>query len=230
MDGDLSQKIGIAVFSALFGWLIAQITAIYRVWRERRKIVNLLHEELSDIQREVERVAYYHASNLSFFDKKGRVNKYGAIEISNPIYTGYYKDALLALNQDQRISFQAIHKLIEDQNNIVNRLHEQHELLQYNCKEEQSNPSILKVINNLSNEGLSSCLIISWHIEFHLKNRENPKLNIVDNKKNYLQFEKEISKKKEIIVSLGINTLEQRFEEIYRESYLGTNSSGNVRA
>ena len=115
MTEDLYQKVILIIFSTSLGWLIAQLTNILKVSNERKKIIKLLNEELSDIKKEVERILSYYARNLQLYGGN-KIGQYTMTGISNPIYTNYYKDALLKLNQNQRISFQMIHNLVHAQN------------------------------------------------------------------------------------------------------------------
>lgn len=51
MTEDLYQKVILIIFSTSLGWLIAQLTNILKVSNERKKIIKLLNEELSDIKK-----------------------------------------------------------------------------------------------------------------------------------------------------------------------------------
>src|SRR3546814_206622 len=179
MTADDSLKIIIGLVAVIVGWALSQATTTVRSWFQRRKVAKLLLEELKDIDRETLRLLYFHARNLQLHGAQG-VGDYAAVGISNPIFTNYYKDVLLDLNQNQRISYQLVHKLVDSQNTMLNEL-------QVACadtrKEHRANGLSKEFLRgaeqlgDLSKNGYSNCAIIKWHIDFHLKNQRNPDLS-----------------------------------------------------
>lgn len=222
MTEDLYKKVILIIFSTSLGWLIAQLTNILKVSNERKKIIKLLNEELSDIKKEVERILSYYARNLQLYGGN-KIGQYTMTGISNPIYTNYYKDALLKLNQNQRISFQMIHNLVHAQNENLKKLTIELEVAQDIYKTSGVNKAIKvkgKTIGELSKSGYFNCLVLNWHLEFHLKNQEKPDLSLYSEAhKEHLKFLDTISEKIEKLVESGKNIKAEEFEKNYHEYY-----------
>ncbi|OAM34294.1 hypothetical protein A7Q01_06200 [Eikenella sp. NML96-A-049] len=222
MDKDLLEKIILVVFSTSLGWLISQLTGFAKTYFERKKIIKLLYEELSDIQKEVERILHYHARNLQLYGAN-KIGQYAMIGISNPIYTNYYKDTLLILNQNQRISFQMIHKLVHE---LLNKLSIEHEKAQDMYRRDGITSSIKiqgEEIGELSKAGYFNCLTLNWHINFHLINKIDPDLSLYSKTHaDYLIFLETINEKIEELIASGKNIKTEDFEKIYHEYYFSS--------
>ena len=190
MTEDLYQKVILIIFSTSLGWLIAQLTNILKVSNERKKIIKLLNEELLDIKKEVERILSYYARNL---------------------------------HQNQRISFQMIHNLVHAQNENLKKLTIELEVAQDIYKTSGANKAIKvkgKTIGELSKSGYFNCLVLNWHLEFHLKNQEKPDLSLYSEAhKEHLKFLDTISEKIEKLVESGKNIKAEEFEKNYHEYY-----------
>ena len=222
MDKDLLEKIILVVFSTSFGWLISQLTGFAKIYFERKKIIKLLYEELLDIQKEVNRILHYHARNLQLYGAN-KIGQYAMIGISNPIYTNYYKDTLLVLNQNQRISFQMIHKLVYAQNELLNKLSIEIEEAQDMYRRDGLTSSIKikgEEIGELSKAGYFNCLTLTWHINFHLINKLDPDLSPYSKThEDYLIFLETINEKIEKLIVSGKNIKAEDFEKNYHEYY-----------
>lgn len=221
MTPDMLQKIGIAVFSAVFGWVIAQLTTTIRTLLHRRKIIKLLHEELKDLDRETTRILYYHARNLQLYGAQG-IGEAGMIGLSNQIYSNYYKDALLSLNQNQRISLQMIHGLVAAQNDILREIDETNSAVRKNHRENGLTEATVKGGENLgelTKHGYSNCAIIKWHIDLHLKRKQSPDLSPnTEDHEIYLKYLESIVKEMQKTIESGKTVPKESFEKIYSEN------------
>ncbi|QIL21072.1 hypothetical protein [Thermomonas sp. HDW16] len=169
----------IALISALTGWALAQFSGLIKNWLHRRKVIKLLKEEIKDIEVEATRLLYFHARNLQ---KHGAyvVGDTAAVSISNPIFKNYYKDAVLGLNQSQRISFQMIHNQVENQNQLLIDYKQLNSALR---KEYEANgPSKefragARRLGAIADHGYGNCKLIIWHVKHHLSNHKSPDLH-----------------------------------------------------
>ena len=220
MSPDVLQKIGIAIFSAVFGWVIAQLTTTIRTVIHRRKLIKLLHEELKDLDREASRLLYYHGRNLQLFGAQG-IGDSGMVGLSNPIFANYYKDALLSLNQNQRISLQMIHGLVASQNEVLVEIDQVNAAARKDFLENGASEKTAKFgqsLGELAKQGYSNCAIIKWHIDFHLKRNPNPDLSPeTADHKMYLKYLDLVSKEIEKTINSGKAVPKEKFEEICPE-------------
>jgi hypothetical protein len=171
-------KVVIGLTSAFAGWLLAQMTSALRTLVQRRKLKRLLLEELKDIRREAERVMNFFWRELQLVGAGG-IGNASAIGISNPIYRNYYKDALLGLNQNQRISFQMIHSLVEGLNGELTELRTFTNAIQ----QEHNQTGLTENVKKLGvawgdkiKAGHHNCAALHWHVRYHLDHPRNPDL------------------------------------------------------
>lgn len=93
----------------------------------------MLLKELADIDVEVGRLLISLSRDLQIYGAKGIENSVGT-GVSNFVFSNYYKDALLYLNQHQRVSYQLIHSLVKNLNegldeirDILTAVHKAHQ-------------------------------------------------------------------------------------------------------
>ena len=221
MDADDIVKLVIGVTSVLLGWTLAQVTDTVRTWRHRRKIIQLLLEELRDLDRETTRLLHYHARNLQLHGAEG-IGQSGVVGLSNPIFSNYYKDALLSLNQNQRISFQMIHGFVASQNEILKEYDSINSSIRKDHRENGLSESTVKGgdhLGELAKHGYSNCAIIKWHIDFHLKDKNDPDLSGGnEDHKAYLKYMESVVKEMNKTVESGKTIPREKFEVIFDES------------
>ncbi|KQY52136.1 hypothetical protein [Lysobacter sp. Root494] len=179
MSGDDLLKVLIGVTSAFVGWILAQFTGAAKTWFQRRKIKKLLLEELRDVLLEIDRLLMFYGRQLQIHGAKGIGNS-SAAGISNPIFKGYYKDALLSLNQQQRISFQMIHALIDQINSGITEfkaitvdIHDEHFA-------NGMSPKIVKAGKAWADKASAEyqhCASLKWQVEYHLAHQARPDLS-----------------------------------------------------
>ena len=156
-------RLAIGLTSAFGGWLLAQMTSLLKTWIQRRKTVAMLYEELNDISKETDRLLIFYSRMLQIHGGDGVTNSGGAIGISSPIYKNYYKDGVLSLNQDQRISFQMIHGLVDHANKIIEEIDKLTNEIQKEFRENGLSEKIAKGGSHwgaLARAGYSNCAII----------------------------------------------------------------------
>jgi hypothetical protein len=162
MGSDGLIKLSIGLSGALAGFFLGQVGVTVRAYFQRLKTLKLLVEELKDIDQEATRLLYFYGRNLQLYGAQG-FGESAAIGISDPIFSSYYKDVLLHLNQSQRISFQMIHGLVGAQNSMLG----QFETLCASIRKEHraNGPSaeFLRSVEELglmTKHGYSNCAII----------------------------------------------------------------------
>lgn len=216
-DDDL-LKLVIGVTSAFAGWLLAQFTNVAKVWLQRRKVKMLLLEELRDLDLEVSRLLLFYSRELQIYGAKG-IDNSSATGISNYIFKNYYKDALLSLNQHQRISFQMIHSLVEQVNAGMLELREitveiQKEHLANGMSQKIAKAG--KVWGEKTKAEYEHCALLKWHIQFHLKNEKNPDLSpYTADHERYLRYVESVKSEVEKIIKTGEKIDREKFEQIY---------------
>jgi len=221
MSADDLLKILIGVVSAFAGWLLAQLTSSLKAWLHRLRIRKLLLEELSDLDVEVQRLLTFYARQLQIHGAMG-VSSETVAGLSNPIFCGYYKDALLSLNQKQRVSFQLIHSLVDLVNaGIVDLRQKASEIYARNAREGM-NDDLAKVCEAWGKAAKAQFLSASglrWQIHFHLANKSGPNLSYNTNAhKEYLRYMQEASDKGASFVANGKTIERRKFDQIYDPS------------
>lgn len=221
MHPEVIEKIGIAVFSAIFGWVIAQLTTTVRTVLFRWRIIKLLHEELKDLNRETTRLLYYHGRNLQLYGAKG-VGQSGVVGLSNPIFANYYKDALLSLNQNQRISLQMIHGLVHSQNEILREIDMANAAVRKDYRDNGLSKFTFEggeSLGELAKHGYSNCAIIKWHIDFHLSRNPHPDLSPeTEGHEMYLKYLDSVVKEMQKTIDSGKDVPKEKLDQIYFEN------------
>lgn len=221
ISNDSLDKLIIASFSALFALVIAQISIALRNYLYTNKIMRLLREELKDLEVETTRILYSYARALQLYALNG-IEPSAVVGLSNPIYTSYYKDALLALRQKQRISLQLIHGLVAVHNKTLERYQDRNEEVIKDFRDNGLTDKTSKAAEELITmvkHGYSNCAIIKWHIRHHL-NHKNPDLSVgTEHHKEYLKFMESVSEEIERTISSGSLIPREKFEKVYSEEW-----------
>jgi hypothetical protein len=105
------NRLLIPIVLIFVGWCLAQFTGISKEYLYRHKIKKGLIAELKEIKSELERIILIYSRQLQIHALKG-IDNCSPIHLSNHIFKNYYKDVVLLLNMEQRISFQLIHSYI----------------------------------------------------------------------------------------------------------------------
>ncbi len=218
MGSDGLIKLSIGLSGALAGFFLAQLGVTVRAYFQRVRTLKLLIEELKDIDQEATRLLYFYGRNLQLYGAQG-FGESAAIGISGPIFSNYYKDVLLHLNQSQRISFQMIHGLVGAQNSMLGQFETLCAAIRKEHRANGLSPEFLRSVEELgetTKHGYSSCAIIKWHIDFHLKNQGNPNLSPgTEDHKLYLQYLESVVKEMDRTVETGKTIPKNKFETIY---------------
>ncbi|UCV20573.1 hypothetical protein [Ferribacterium limneticum] len=221
---DLIIKLGIGIASGFIGWLLAQVTSLVKDWAKARKIKALLLEELRDVDREMERVMTSSARDLQIYGAKG-VGNSACIGVSNYIFSNYYKDALLSLNQNQRISYQLIHSLIRSLNEGLDSIRSlTTEIQKHHQKNGTTEETVVfgKEWGEMIKAEYINSAAIRWHVRYHIDNECNPDLSsMTEGHKNYLKFLAEVESEANKLIKSGESIDRKKFEEIYSPSSFG---------
>jgi hypothetical protein len=141
-------------------------------------VKRLLLEELRDIENEGRRLLRFYARELQLAGANGIGNS-AAIGIANPIFRSYYKDALLGLNQPQRLSYQTIHNLVESINGELAELKKLTNEVQRHYYQKGADEDIKKLgvfWKDKVRVGYVNCAALEWHVKYHLDFSRNPDL------------------------------------------------------
>lgn len=227
MTNDYLLKILIGVTSAFAGWVLAQCTSAAKVWLQRRRIKKLLLEELRDIDIEIQRLLLFYSRQLQIYGAKG-IGNTSTTGISNFIFKNYYKDALLSLNQQQRISYQMIHLLVDQVNSGISELREMTVEIQ---KENFANGLSAKIVK--AGEGWGEkvkaeyqhCASLQWQVRFHLKNKEHPDLlPYTKHHENFARYLQSVETEADKVIESGKSIDREKFNQIYNpESFPSRN-------
>ncbi|WP_271272392.1 hypothetical protein [Aliamphritea hakodatensis] len=106
-----TNKLFIGLASVGAGWVLAQFTSVAKDWLYTRKVKIALLEELDELKEELDRTIIILSRQLQIHAIKG-IDNGVATPLSNHIFSNYYKDAVLSLNKQQRISYQLINTLV----------------------------------------------------------------------------------------------------------------------
>ena len=212
---DLIIKLVIGIASGLIGWLLAQVTSLVKDWAKARKIKALLFEELHDIDRETERVMMSCARDLQLYGAKG-IGKSASVGVSSYIFSNYYKDALLFLNQSQRISYQLIHSLISGLNEGLDRIKKlTTEIHKHHQKNGTTTETLIlgKEWGEMIRAEYINSATIRWHVRYHIDNRRNPDLSLgMENLKNYHEFLADVENEANKLIKGGESIDRKSFE------------------
>lgn len=218
MSEDDILKIAIGVTSAFAGWILAQLTSGTKTWLQRRKVRKLLLEELSDLDKQIDRLIFFYSRQLEVHGSKS-ISSESAAGLTNPIFTNYYKDALLSLNQSQRISYQLIHSLVEHIDSGLQNIREQSSEVYKRHALEGMTKQIAKLCETWGTTvkaQYQSCASLQWQIRFHLQHKSGPDLSpYTDAHKDYLHYLKRVQEKADSFVANGKTIDPGKFNELY---------------
>lgn len=218
MPGELSLKIVIAVAGAFVGWVLAQVTGWLKGWLYRCKVRRLLLQELKDLDSGIGRLYFYYARQLEIHGAQG-VSSETMVGLSHPIFTNYYKDAVLSLNRRQRIFYQLIHMLVDAVNDGLDALRqESSEIYVAN-----SNSGMTEALSkrcahwgDIAKSQFANCASLQWQVRFHLANKRNPDLiPNTSHHEQYLKFLQEMQGKADEFVANGKTIDRDKFNVIY---------------
>lgn len=210
------ERIVIGLASVFSGWVLAQFTSILKDFMRARKVKKCLEQELDELETELERTILIYSRMLQIYSIKGVDNGVPS-PISNHIFKNYYKEAVLNLNKQQRISYQLIHTLVETVNHgmddlreVTGRLHEKN-ILEGAVSEKEVDLWGKKVICEFSNAASAI-----WHIRYHLAYPKNPDLSsYTKSHKEYLKYLENVEKRVSEIIDKAKNIPREKFDEIY---------------
>ncbi|MGZ4956396.1 MAG: hypothetical protein ACXV8Q_14920 [Methylobacter sp.] len=212
------EKLILTLISILAGWLLAQFTGVIKDIRYKKKIQKCLIEELEELQTELNRMLISDSRKLQIYSLNC-IDKFCSTPLSNHIFKNYYKDVVLILNKNQRISLQLIHTLIEninirikEQNKITEDLQKKQLLEGEGCISNAEcklwGEAVITEFHNVS--------MAIWHIKFHLDNPKSPDLSpYTKEHEQYLQYLENVDKQVQKIMEEAKNLKKKDFEKIY---------------
>lgn len=218
-DIEFYKKVVIPIVAALFGWGLAQVSSYFKEYFYRRKICRLLEDELLQLKVELERLLIKISRHIQIAANQG-IESSVNLPVEAHIYQNYYKDAVIALSMEQRISFQMIHTSLKSINESSKT---QLEILgKVDAVDEGDEEAFLRVQarwrESVVAEYMNTAAAL-WHIKYHLDNKSNPKLGAGDEThRSYLkwcqQARDEVSKIQEGAKDMKL----EDFDKIYDEA------------
>lgn len=164
------DKILVAFISAIFGIVAAMITPRILDWRNRRRITKALLWELENLLAQVDTIHpqlhdALHELTLGVWDMTVPMN------LTNPVYSNFYKDICSHLTASQAFSFGLIHGTVDR----INRLNER---LSDLCEEGVKNPegSLVLSARQKTAAQYENIRTLEWHIRYHIRYSDNPEL------------------------------------------------------
>jgi len=210
------EKIVIGLASVLAGWLLAQFTGILKDFLCLKKINKCLLEELKELESELERTLLIYSRMLQIYSQKGIDNGVPS-PLSNHIFTNYYKDAVLGLNKEQRISYQLIHTLVGGVNAGMLELRE----VTSNFQEKNITKGSISIedVDLWGNKVISEFNNVAaaiWHIRYHLQNPNNPNLSTyTKSHEDYLKYLENVENRVSEIIKKAKTIPREKFENTY---------------
>ncbi|NOR44559.1 MAG: hypothetical protein GQ534_03155 [Candidatus Delongbacteria bacterium] len=204
--------------SVFVGWLLAQFTGILKDFYYTRKIKKCLLEELYELKSELERTQLIYTRQLQIYALQG-IEGGTPVPLSNHIFKNYYKDAVLGLNKQQRLSYQLIHTLVENVNiGMIRHRELTIKLLEKNIikgsesiTEKEGDSWGKNVICEYQNVAA-----MIWHIKYHLNNHKYPELlPFSEEHKNYLQYLENVDNEVSSIIEKAKKLDKGKFQKIY---------------
>jgi hypothetical protein len=185
------EKAFVPLVSVFAGWLLAQTTGIFKDHFRDRRIRRCLVEELKDLLRELQRTKLAYARALQIYALKG-IEARVPSRLNNHIFRNYYKDAVLGLNSNQRISFQMIHSLIEGINDgagevgkLAGELHTKNTLANSSGPTENDG----QLWGSMLRAEYTNVAAAEWQVRYHLENFRSPDLApYTEHHKRYLDY------------------------------------------
>lgn len=212
-------KAGLTLAAVFVGWLLAQLSGIVRERLNRRRVRRCLLEELAELRGELDRMLLKYARQLQIHALRGIDNNI-ALPLSNHIFKNFYKDAVLSLNQAQRISYQMIHSHLDqinagisEQRDVTRRINEKvfaegAESVKASDGEHWGQTVIAGFLNSAT---------LRWHVDNHLRQPRLPDLSLnADTHKAYLQYLQNVDDNIKSIMEAGKTLKREDFERIYR--------------
>lgn len=179
------------LISVVMGWLLAQLSGLLKDYWIRLRARRCMLEELGELKSELARVALTYARLLQIHALQGIGNDV-PLPVGNYIFKNFYKDAVIALNKKQRLSYQLIHAHVEQINlgieelrDVTKRIHD---------KERTSGrESIGKADGEYWSQhviaGFTNALEALWHVRHHLATPGGPVLDDLSaTHREYLQY------------------------------------------
>jgi hypothetical protein len=211
-------RLVIGLSSVALGWLLAQFTGVFKDWHRTRKIKRCLIEELDELKTELNRTLLIYTRQLQIYAKNGIGNE-SPSPLSNHIFKNYYKDAVLGLNTQQRISMQLIHTLVDVVNAGIDEFRLMTDKLQEKRMDEDAEDITEKDVEMWGQRikcEYTNVATVIWHIRLHLTQPKKPDLSLfAESHKLYLQYLASVKSEISKIIE-GAATIDRKdFENIY---------------
>ena len=203
----------------IVGWLLAQVSGIVKELWNRRRVRKCLLEELEELQLQLDQSLLKYARQLQIHALHG-IDHHLSLGLSNHIFQNHYKEAVLSLNQAQRISYQMIHSHVDQVNIGIVRQGEITRSLQEKALLE-GNASISAQEGEMWGRsviaGFRNAAVALWHIRHHRAQPQSPDLSLhSDSHKSYLRYLQNVEDRIQEIMAAAKKLQREDFERTYR--------------
>lgn len=107
--------------AVLLGWFLGQGATLLRQWRDRRRIVKALTEELLDCESYVRRNLINSELLIQAIEVKAFLG-FAPILVPQTVFDRYYGDIVMWLTRGERMSFAAIHARLKQMNGMCEQI------------------------------------------------------------------------------------------------------------
>ena len=226
----LDEKVLIPLIFVVLGWVLAQGTAMVKDWWTTWKLKRGLLHELEDIKEQMCRVVLIYERKIQIFSHKA-IEPSASIEIHNYFFKQYYKEVFARLNRSQRLSYQLIHGCLDNLNKMNEDLGK---FIVETYKEIKTTKDIDVISGDFDSYGdrvvaiYKSAMELKWHIDYHLNNPKNPKLdNMGPMHESYLKFQAELHKRVQEIIEKAKKLKKEDFHKIYDPGFFDRSNRSN---
>ena len=216
---DSNTTVFLPLVGVALGWLPAQASGLVKEIWSRRRVRSCLLEELHELHNELGRTQLQYARELQIHALKG-IDNGVPLKLSNHIFKNFYKDAVLSLNQRQRISFQMIHSQVEALNSGIAELEATARRL--GEKATLEGPQSISVAEgelwgNQVIAGFTNAAVAMWLINNHLRKPRNPDLSLWESRHtDYLKYLQAVDGQVKEILTAAKKLNRADFERAYK--------------
>ncbi|UJQ27772.1 hypothetical protein [Lysobacter gummosus] len=192
-------KVLIALASIALGWLLAQGTELVKSKFKARRIKKALLTELTDLRVHLERTRLSCMRGLQVFAIMG-IQPAVTVKLSHRVFESQYVNAFVELTHAQRNSYELTHSMIDSVNSSIDGLIDFLEGVDMaDLPPAKRDKAQLEKWGRLLKAHYLTIRSAQWHVEFHLANRRNPDLGLIDSPAHKLFVESDEQFREEIV-------------------------------
>lgn len=220
-----SKELIVALIGLIVGLFLSEASKTIRSALYKRSIKSALLSELKQLRTECDRIISGASRDIQL-GVLGASEPLASPEVFSPIFSNFYKDVVLHLNVNQRISYQLIQSSLSSLNkSFVEEASLIHQIHEADSAKDHVKVGIL--INNraeLASAMYGNARTMQWHIDFHMHYSDNPQLTAGnETHRQYLIFlekiELEIKDIREKARGLSVESFSKRYDAESFDAY-----------